>query len=309
MSLLQWPLVRKTYAGIDNPLYVDDILVANQAVLDAAKALTGLGDADFRIISGLDFIAGIPNTYTAGIFYLNGSFYFVPAGFAEGLYLTTNVQDTLPEGFDDGNSRMIYSIQFGQTTNVPAGASPQMVGNMNPYRVGAKYLGDTVAAFNNVVLALGGAAFLNVGQVAGTVAAGDDNRLVYTLAQLDAKYAQRVNVIEKGTGVAYTPTGPNDPVNKAYADATSGHRLASGSTFVGDADPGGGATHTIPLGLTISVPYTVLFSIFSASVNPGNDLFHSVNVRSKGTTGFDLYFREVAGVAQDVTIDWIIFAQ
>jgi hypothetical protein len=96
-DLIQFPFVRKEYPGVGNPRFVSDIVAANQATIAAMKALTGLGNTDFAIISGLVFTAGTPNgTYSSGVFYLNGSFYYLGAAFSEGLYLAPNPTDVMP---------------------------------------------------------------------------------------------------------------------------------------------------------------------------------------------------------------------
>ena len=87
MSLFNWPFTRKSYAGIENPIYVSDTQAATEAAIQSVKALAGLNDTDFAIITGLDYTAGVPNTYTSGIYYLNGVFYYQQAVFDEGFYL------------------------------------------------------------------------------------------------------------------------------------------------------------------------------------------------------------------------------
>jgi len=309
-DLIQSPFLRQTYPGIDNPAFIDDILAADQGIQTMAAILSGLGPTDFAIISGLTYVPGVPNTFTPGYFYLNGVFYYIPTTVTEGQYLIPNVQGVLTKGFDDGNSRNIYNTNFAATslTSTPT-SSPQMMGNMNAYRMGLKYLGAAAVAFYALQASLGQGAYANFGSVAGTVAQGNDPRLVYNQAQLLALFAQISNVIVKGDTNAYTPQNPLDPVNKAYADATSGKRLASGSTNLGDADTGAGTIHTISLGTTITVPYTVLFSVLSLNANAGVDIFHQVTVRNKTQTSFDTYWREVVSGVQNVTLEWIIVAQ
>src|SRR5882762_1785925 len=100
-SLFQWPFKRKQYPGLENPRFVSDIVAANQAVLDGLMYISGLNATDFAIIWGIEYDQVALN-YQAGIFYLQGSFYYMPQVFAAGLYLTPDVQDTLIKPFGDG---------------------------------------------------------------------------------------------------------------------------------------------------------------------------------------------------------------
>jgi hypothetical protein len=224
MSRLPWPFKRKEYPGIVNPRFVSDILASNEAVIDAVKCITGLNDKDFAIISGIDYALGSPGKYSAGIFYLNGAFYYTDQ-FQEGLFLAAGSVDVMPQPFEDGNRREIYTLLTGQVTSNPAGASPKFLGDMKPYRINLKALSTTITSILATISSLGNAAFRNVGTTSGTVAAGDDSRFGYSQGQIDALFTKKDNVIEKGTNTPYTPTGPLDPVNKQYSDANRGPKL------------------------------------------------------------------------------------
>ena len=235
-DLIQFPFVRKEYPGVGNPRFVSDIVAANQATISAMKAITGLADIDFAIISGMEFTPGTPNgTYAPGIFYLNGLFYYLGASFTEGLYLAPNPTDIMPKPFSDGNSRLTYTLLSGVSTSNPTGATPIFSGNMNAYRIGLKSMKANLVSVQGTIALLGNAAFMNVGTTAGTVASGNDPRFGYTQAQIDSLFALKANVIEKGTATAYTPTNNLDPVNKQYADAAAGVRLL----WHGDVFPDG----------------------------------------------------------------------
>jgi hypothetical protein len=148
-DLIQWPFVRLQYAGINNPRFVGDIVAANQAVLTGLAELAGLGPTDFAIFGGLKYIPSISgNTYSPGVFYLNGTFYYQPIAFAEGLYLTPAPQSILPEVFQDTVARYIYTVQNSQSTGVSTGNTPLFSGNMNTYRMDNK----TLAGFIQQVL-------------------------------------------------------------------------------------------------------------------------------------------------------------
>lgn len=144
MSDIQWPFVRLEYAGIGNPRYVSDIVAANQAVLDAITAIAGFGSSDFAIFSGFTFVPGSPNTYTPGVFFLNGNWYFMSTAFNELLYLIPSVSQIMSKPFNDTVSRFIYQVQYGTSTNISTGATPQFSGNMNQYRLDLKSMGANI---------------------------------------------------------------------------------------------------------------------------------------------------------------------
>lgn len=235
MSLLQWPNIRKEYAGLDNPRFVSDIVAANEATIDAVKAITGLGNTDFAIITGLDYTPGTPNgTYSPGVIYLNGLFYYQGSGFSEGLYLAPNPTDIEPQPFGDSITRNIYTAYNSISTASPTGASPVFSGDMNAYRLGLKNSKSNILAIQATIATLGQAAFMNVGTTAGKVAAGDDPRFGYTQGQIDTLFAKKADVILKNAGTAYTPTLAEDPVNKQYADAAAGIKLLWHGDVFGD---------------------------------------------------------------------------
>jgi hypothetical protein len=226
MSYFTWPFKRKEYAGLDNPRFVSDIVAANEATIDAMKAITGLGNVDFAIITGLDFTPGSPNgVYSAGIFYLNGLFYYQGSAFSEGLYLAPNPTDVEPQPFGDSISRLTYTLLSGISTSNPSGSTPIFGSNMNAYRIGLKSVNNNILAIQATLAALGNSAVRNVGTTAGTVAAGDDPRFGYTQTQVDTLFAKKVDVIMKGAGTAYTPSLPTDPATKAYVDSSTGVKL------------------------------------------------------------------------------------
>src|ERR1700761_7468476 len=130
--LLQFPYTRLTYPGIDNPLYVDDVEAANEAVLQGLAMAMGLGPTDFAIISGLNF-DGSAN-YSPGWFYLNGLFYYMATPFVAGQALGGSTANAVFEAFNDGNTRPIYSLYEAQLGITPGGQfSPLFEGNMNTY--------------------------------------------------------------------------------------------------------------------------------------------------------------------------------
>jgi hypothetical protein len=265
MSLLTWPFKRKTYDGILNPRFVSDIQAANEAVLDGIAAITGLNNTDFAIITGMNYVTGVPNTYTPGIFYLNGVFYIMSAAFSDLNYLVPAPQDTMSTIFSDAVLRNIYTVQYGNTSPAAvAGSSPEFVGNMNQYRIGLKYFQAAIAALQTVAANLGNSSNLNIGTTAGTVAAGNDSRLVYTLAQFNTLFAQKSpsakGEIKKiydidgtflsnfdGTGLGIVAPW----INWARFNGNNGLPNAAGTMFVGDGSgfvskvPGGNNSYQI----------------------------------------------------------------
>jgi hypothetical protein len=183
MSIFQWPFKRKTYPGIENPRFVSDIEASNESTLDGLAALAGLGTTDFAIISGLNFTAGVPNTFTPGVFFLNGVFYYMGTVFNENLFLQGNMVDTLSEAFTDGNSRYIYTLQQGAAVAVSSpSTTPAFTGNMNTYRINNAFIAARVNTLMGITNSLGTAAFANIGTAAGNV---PDAGNVYTKAQSD----------------------------------------------------------------------------------------------------------------------------
>jgi len=182
-SILQFPFTRTYYPGIDNPFYIQDVEVANQGMQDGIIAITGMTNTDFAIISGLNYVLGTPNSYTAGTFFLNGVIYAMQSTFNEGLYLTGVITPTLSEPFDDTVSRTIYTENLAASTSTSTGNSPLFSGNMNAYRIGLKYFQGIIASLQTTQSALGSTAFTNLGTGTGQVLTADQT---YTQAQVNA---------------------------------------------------------------------------------------------------------------------------
>ena len=146
MSLFQFPSIRKSYSGLQNPLFSSDLVAAGQTVYDGLIASLGLQPTDFAIITGLVYTTGTPNTYTTGVIYFNGGFYYVGASFAEGQYLLPTTTDTNPETFGDSISRNTYTLFQANPTSTPTGATPAFAGNMNAYRIDNRTLKAAIAS-------------------------------------------------------------------------------------------------------------------------------------------------------------------
>lgn len=215
-DLIKWPFARKQYPGVNNPRFVSDIVAANEAVLAAIKALAGVNDTDFRIISGIEFVPGIPNTYTAGIYYLNGLFYILEAPFNESNYLGAGSTNILSKPFSDGVSRFIYTTYPGIVSATGgAGFSPQMIGAMDAYRIGNKFIAARVTSALALLADLGTAATRDVGISPGEVMAADDARFLEIYN----------NVLTLNNTGVFVPTADYEPATKKYVDQSQGLKL------------------------------------------------------------------------------------
>lgn len=311
MSLFPFPFFRKSLPSLGNPVYISDILASNQLTIDGLSAILNLPSLGFAIISGFTYDPGPPEGYGPGIYWLNGFFYNQQNTFVGGQYLAPNLVDVLPKPFSDTNTHNIYTEYLSQATSSPAGATPLFTGNMDQYRIGLQDLKTNLLAAEATIASLGNAAFANIGTLAGNVASATDPRLIGNLAFFDARYAQRINVIEKGTvSGAYVPANPGDPTNKAYVDAISGRRLASGRTNVGEI-PTGEITVNISFGVTLAdTNYKVMCTLVSLGT-PHNDatVFTPAMIdSSKSQTQVSFQLGEGVGIAQNVALDWIVFA-
>jgi hypothetical protein len=141
-DLIQAPFVRNQYAGINNPVYISDIVAANQQVLSALTAIAGLGATDFALFGGFQYVQAISggNYYTPGFVYLYGFWYYQPNITYETQYLSPNLTGILPYTFSDSVSRNLYEVNYAKAVSVstPGVTSPEMIGNMNGYRLDLK---------------------------------------------------------------------------------------------------------------------------------------------------------------------------
>jgi len=264
---------------------------------------------DFFIVSGLDFIGGVTNTFNPGIFYLQGQFYIINAPFTEGLYLAANPTDTMPQPFGDGNSRNIYTLMQAVTTSTPSGTTtPEFLGNMNAYRIGLKYINTLIQALVVTTSSLGSAAFKTVTNTptAGQIPYWDN---LYTKTQISNGFLKIDGSNGPMTGPLVLNADPTDAkgaATKSYVDSQGAKRLVSGNTVVGDISSSN-TNVTVSLGTTLADNnYLVLITVISLGT-PGNDATTIFVVHNKTTTGFDVLFHEVASVVQDISIDWVVF--
>jgi hypothetical protein len=146
---MDFPNLRKEYPALGNPLYVTDLVNATEGILKAMKAVLGLGDTDFYIISGMEYTSSGGGSYTPGIVYMDGVFYFSNSTLVEGKYLAPNLTDYLSEPFDDTVSRYIYQLNYATTSNtsVTGGSPVPFTGNMNTYRLNVKVVNDSLVDY------------------------------------------------------------------------------------------------------------------------------------------------------------------
>lgn len=146
-DLIQFPFTRISYPSIDNPVYSQDIVAANQEIQSAIAALAGLDSTvSFAILGGLDYTIPIsgPNYYTTGFFWLNGVIYYQNVDFDENLYLIADVTQIMPYTFSDAVTRNLYQVNLSQTSGSPTSATPQFSENMNQYRISNEYLSTAI---------------------------------------------------------------------------------------------------------------------------------------------------------------------
>lgn len=303
----QIPYVRKSVPALGNPVFVDDVVAANQLTLNMLGIL--IGSTGFAIIYGLIYSGVSPSgTYSPGLVYFNSNLYFVPAISNEGLYLTPANVDINPQPFSDTNNRPTYTLLQAATTAIPGGPASliKLSGNMKQYRMDLTTINNIVQASAVTIAGLGNSATLNVGQIIGTVAAGNDPRLVYTADQLDARYAQIPSVIIKGAGTAYTPIAATDPVNVGYLTENFPQLLASGQTAVGDI-PTGGVTVPLAFGSVLnSTNYYVGVMILSNGTPAQDATLHTPAIFNLTTAGCSVRLQEGVGGVQNVSLTWII---
>jgi len=306
-----FPTIRKTVPGLGNPAYIDDVKAANQLLTDGLCAILGMYNTNgFCILSGFAYD---PNAkvYGPGVFMFNQQFYYQPVAFPEGSYLKPNLTDVMPKPFSDTNARPIYTNYVSVATNDPNGATPIFQGDMQSVRVGLFENVSIIHTLQDVIASLGNAAFESVGTTPGTVAAGNDPRLVGDLSFFDNRYSQKKDVLLRNQPgdpniPPYVPVNPWDPTDKKYVDATSGRRAASGTIHVGDADTAGGTLYVVDMGVVVlNAAYLLTYSFGSLSANHNIDILYQTCWVNKQQSSFGLWFREAQAGVQNIQLDWI----
>ena len=273
-SLISWPFKRKQYSGLTNPIYVSDIVAANEAVIDAMKSIGGFSATGFAILSGIVYDS-VAHIYTAGIFYLNGSFYSIDQ-FNEGVYLIGSLTDIKISPFPDSTTKPIYTALTGTTTNNSFGASPIFSGSMDVYRINLSKLKIDLSTVQTFIETLGDAATKNVGTVAGTVA---DGAASYSRAYIDDKLSTVTRTIGKGSVNVGNPSGDQ-------AFIVSFATVGTGNYYV--------------LGSIVSN---------SSSGNVVQDATLTWAIRNRSDIGFTLQVHETGNYVQDVSFEYVLIAK
>ena len=285
MSIFQFPSIRKSYPGLQNPLFSSDLVGAGQTVYDGLIASLGLQPTDFAIITGLVYTTGTPNTYTTGVIYFNGGFYYVGASFAEGQYLLPTTMDTNPETFGDSISRNTYTLFQANPTSTPTGATPAFAGDMNAYRIDNRTLKAAIAA-------------ITADYVTSTILATALSHYVAT-AGATMTGALTLNA---------DPTTALGAATKQYVDNNAIIILAKGYTHLGDV-PAGLNHLDISLGVTLATTaYKVVLTVVNNNATDGRLTWY-IDATNQTTTSFRIYFAEATSVTQDIYFDWFVIAR
>lgn len=167
-DLIQSPFLRQQYnttPGYNNPLFIGDIVAANQGLQTMLQALSGFDPTtDFGLLWGFAYSGG---NYGPGFFYLNGAFYYQPTTFAEGLRLVPNVTGIMPYSYPDDNvSHNLYTVNNSET-GTGAVQTPVFAtgGDMSAYRYDNKTLKTPLYSWGS---------FIIVGSGGGAPAYGTD---------------------------------------------------------------------------------------------------------------------------------------
>ena len=185
--------------------------------------VTGSGGQTFQLPSALTLPVGATFTFnnnqSSGAIAVNNNSATLVVSVPSGGYVTVTL---LTNSFASGTWDVHYSTPANvswstNTFNVPASITGA---TWNSTAVGLLYggTGATTAAGARANLGLGGAALLGVGTTAGTVAAGDDSRLV----------ANGAVVSTSGTGVSWQVLTAYGQVVTRYRDAVNAATVAGG---------------------------------------------------------------------------------
>jgi hypothetical protein len=145
---VSFPNTRLPQATIGNPLFVTDIVNANEDLLESLAVIYGFASNGFAILSGFDYGSG---AYTGGVVYMNGQFYKCVNGLSENKYLTPNVQDVYNKLFSDTNNYPTYRVYQAIESSSQWGGMPIFAGNMNQYRISIKKVKDYISAIDSAL--------------------------------------------------------------------------------------------------------------------------------------------------------------
>ena len=138
MITIQQPAIRKTYAGVGDPIFSDDIRTANEMTMKLMCSL--IGDAmPFAILEGCHFDGSL-SLYSQGIIYFHGNAYYCNS-IGLNYYPNPTTQDVENKQCHDGNNRNIYT-EYIATASItqPDTDLPKFTGDMDNYRISSTFL-------------------------------------------------------------------------------------------------------------------------------------------------------------------------
>ena len=127
-----------------------------------------------------------------------------------------------------------------------------------------------------------------------------------SLAATNTTVASKANisdVLVKGNTTLFTPVNDYDPATKKYVDNSFGI-IAKGTINVGDIDYAQ-TVKTIPFGIDIGTTDYLVFASIIANDTHDNATICWV-VQNKTALSFDIKFREVITVTQNVSLNWFV---
>jgi hypothetical protein len=137
-GIVNWPNERITYEGGSiNPLFISDILNADQNLIQAIIMLLGLPASGAEAFAILDGFTPISDTgFTGGICYMNGKLYICEDGLDINKYLVASETNEFNKLFGDNVVRPTYKIYYAVESNTQVADMPQFVGTMDEWRIG-----------------------------------------------------------------------------------------------------------------------------------------------------------------------------
>lgn len=135
-TIIDFPNERIEFAGEDNPVFVTDTLNATESIITAMDNICGFPASGFRILSGFVLSAGV---WSAGVFWLDGKFYFAKNGVTAGNVLRPNIDGQFSKLFGDANSRYTYTVYLATDEASPTTGDSPVFGatadSMDSYRM------------------------------------------------------------------------------------------------------------------------------------------------------------------------------
>lgn len=121
-NLLQFPNKRKTINSIGNPIFVDDLVIAEENLQNAITQLIGQ-TTGFYILTGFTHSQTV---FTPGYFWADGQVYYSNNNVTLGKYLAPNPTDALSREFSDTNTYATYQVQYATESATQYSHWPQM---------------------------------------------------------------------------------------------------------------------------------------------------------------------------------------